>query len=115
MDVKAPLTVTTRSERMRELVTNLVSNAVKYNKDGGTVTVTVDGDNRRLIVADTGIGIPADQTKRIFDRFYTVDTSRSTGGYGLGLAIVKRLAAVEGWKITVESEVGVGSTFTVEF
>lgn len=109
------LTVTTRTERMRELITNLVTNAVKYNVDGGKVTVTVDGKNRRLSVADTGIGIAPDQLERIFDRFYTVDTSRSTGGYGLGLAIVKRLAAAEGWKISVDSAPGKGSTFTVRF
>ncbi|HIU43566.1 MAG TPA: PAS domain-containing protein [Candidatus Ventrousia excrementavium] len=102
-----------------ELICNLCDNAVKYNRDGGSVTVTVGRRSGRPFVSvrDTGIGIPADEQSRIFERFYRVDKSRSreVGGTGLGLAIVKHLAMALGAEISVDSTLGAGSTFTVTF
>ncbi|WP_405354347.1 ATP-binding protein [Ruminococcus sp.] len=98
-----------------ELVYNLCDNAIRYNKKGGSVTVTVkrEDDNAVLSVADTGIGIPLKHQKRVFERFYRVDKSRSkeTGGTGLGLAIVKHIAERHNGTITLKSNES-GTTFT---
>ena len=104
--------------RLRELMVNLVSNAVKYNVPGGKVTITVGatGDGQvRVKVADTGIGIPKEAQPHVFERFYRVDKGRSkkAGGTGLGLAIVKHITALYGGTVTLESEVGRGTTVTV--
>lgn len=95
--------------RLRQVVGNLVANAIRYTPAGGTVTL---GD---FFVRDTGIGIPADQLPRIFDRFWRADGSRSraTGGSGLGLAIARKLVEAHGGTIEVTSEVGAGTTFTI--
>lgn len=102
-------------ERLKQVVTNLVENAIKYNRPGGTVTVEVEpGAALTLIrVRDTGIGIPAADLDRIFERFYRVnkDRSRSVGGSGLGLAIAKHIIEAHGSHIVVTSEAGVGSVF----
>lgn len=102
-----------------EILHNLVDNAVKYNRPGGTVTVTVsEGTGEAaLSVADTGIGIPQEELPRIFERFYRVDKShsRELGGTGLGLSIVKHGAACLGAKLSVESTLDVGTTITVTF
>lgn len=104
---------------IEELLYNLCSNAVRYNKFGGSVTVTTGMEKERpvLIVKDTGIGIPKDQQSRIFERFYRVDKSRSksTGGTGLGLAIVKHIVAQHDAQIFLESEEGVGTEIKVIF
>ncbi|MCI8454238.1 MAG: HAMP domain-containing protein [Lachnospiraceae bacterium] len=98
-------------------VNNLVENAVKYNKKDGWVRVTLDADHKffYLRVADSGIGIPAEFSDRIFERFYRVDKARSreTGGTGLGLAITKRVILMHHGTIRVESIEGEGTTFTV--
>lgn len=104
--------------RLRELLMNLVSNAVKYNVPGGRVTVTVgraEGDMVRLCVADTGIGIPEEAQPHVFERFYRVDKGRSkkAGGTGLGLAIVKHITALYGGALKLESQVGKGTAITV--
>lgn len=96
-------------------LSNLIDNAVKYSNEGGTVTVSVaviDGD-AVVAVTDTGIGIPASDLDRVFERFYRVDRARSrrTGGTGLGLAIVRHVAANHGGSVRVESHEGVGSRF----
>lgn len=103
---------------MEELITNLCDNAIRYNKKGGTVkvvTYSVD-DKVVLTVEDTGIGIPKEHSVRVFERFYRVDKSRSkqTGGTGLGLAIVKHIVAKHDAKITLKSEVMVGTTITTK-
>lgn len=102
---------------MDEILYNLVDNAIKYNKKGGKVAVSVEKDGRqtRIRVQDTGIGIPPAQQQRIFERFYRVDKSHSKeiGGTGLGLSIVKHGAAYLGAQILVESTPGEGSTFTL--
>lgn len=101
------------------IVYNLCDNAIKYNHKGGSVSVIVrknDG-SAVLTVRDTGIGIPAEDQNRVFERFYRVDKSHSkeVGGTGLGLSIVKHSARIHGARISLESSVGEGTTVTVKF
>ncbi len=100
---------------LSELVYNLMDNAIRYNKDGGSVRAETKG--RTLTVEDTGIGIPEEHIPHIFERFYRVDKSRSkqTGGTGLGLAIVKHIAEKYGAVTELESKVGEGTRITVKF
>lgn len=107
--------VMSRHERLSEIFGNLVRNAIKYNRDGGSITVTLD--YRGLIVEDTGIGISEENMSKVFSRFFTVDKSHNgkNGGFGLGLAVVKKICQKSGWKIGVESTLGKGSKFFVEF
>ena len=97
------------------LARNILSNAVKYNKENGKLFVTLNNDS--LSIEDTGIGIDQKYFDRIFERFYRVDKSRSKkeGGTGLGLAIVKHICLNYGYKIDVKSEIGKGSKFTIYF
>jgi signal transduction histidine kinase len=99
----------------RQVVANLVSNAIKFNAEGGTVAVTLSKD--ALAVRDTGRGIAPEARAKIFDRFYREDAARSNAadGLGLGLALAKRVCDLHGWTVSVESEEGKGSTFTVGF
>lgn len=99
----------------RQVVSNLVANAIKFNKRGGSVTVTLT--KNALSVVDTGKGIAQDAIGKIFDRFYQEDDARSTGnrGLGLGLALTKRVADLHGWTLTARSKEGKGSEFTVRF
>jgi two-component system OmpR family sensor kinase len=105
------------AHRLDQLIGNLVGNAIKYTPEGGTITLSLyqDGDWARLDVTDTGMGIPAEHLPHIFERFYRVDKARSrkSGGSGLGLAIVKGIAGQHGGKVSVTSEPGKGSTFSV--
>lgn len=102
-------------DALRTILGNLLSNAIRYSKQGGTVTLKYEliKDRLDLLVIDRGIGIPASDVDRIFERFYTVDKARSrdSGGTGLGLAIVKHLTIAIGGNISVQSQLGVGSTF----
>lgn len=102
-----------------ELIGNLLSNAVNYNKPDGEIEITVSSDGGRtcLTVRDTGIGIASEHIPRLCERFYRVDKSRSkkTGGTGLGLAIVKHVLAIYSAEMKIESELGVGTTVTVIF
>lgn len=102
-----------------EIVYNLCDNAIRYNKDGGKVTIDLKNTDGNVVlsVSDTGIGIPAEHQNRIFERFYRVDKSHSkeTGGTGLGLSIVKHAVAYHGGTIKLESKLGEGTTITVEF
>ena len=102
---------------VEELIYNLCDNAVAYNKPGGSVTVTVADtpEGGRVTVRDTGIGISPEAQNRVFERFYRVDKSHSSGGTGLGLSIVKHGAAYLGARVELESELGKGSTFTLLF
>ena len=120
------------ARRLEQMLTNLVENAIKFNRPNGTVAIKfVSGSETaktprapsstqsardRIIVADTGEGIPAQHLERLFERFYRVDRARSRdmGGTGLGLAIVKHLARAHGGEVSVTSELGTGSTFTIE-
>lgn len=104
---------------IEEVLYNLCSNAIRYNKEHGSVTVHVEETTKGTIlkVSDTGIGIPEKYQERVFERFYRVDKSRSKerGGTGLGLAIVKHIVAEHQAQISLESEEGVGTTVTVLF
>lgn len=104
---------------VKEIVSNLCDNAIKYNVEGGTVRMTLQENDGKLViaVADSGIGISQEDQERIFERFYRVDKShsRATGGTGLGLSIVKHAVQRIDAEITVESEPGKGSVFTVRF
>ena len=104
---------------LNEMLYNLCENAIKYNKDGGRVTVRVSGDRETAVVSveDTGIGISKGQQERVFERFYRVDKSHSRriGGTGLGLSIVKHGAQYHNAKLSLDSEPGVGTTITLTF
>ena len=102
---------------VEEIVYNLCDNAIAYNKPGGSVRVTLSStpEGERVTVADTGIGIPRELRERVFERFYRVDKSHSSGGTGLGLSIVKHGAAYLGARVELDSEPGKGSTFTLTF
>ena len=104
-------------DRFKEVALNLMENAIKYNRKGGRVTVTVEpsGGMAYFVVADTGIGIPEESQSRVFERFYRVDKgrSRAAGGTGLGLAIVKHIVALYGGHIKLASVVGSGTTVSV--
>jgi two-component system phosphate regulon sensor histidine kinase PhoR len=104
---------------IREIIYNLCDNAVKYNREGGKVIISVwnDGENACVSVEDTGIGIPASEQERVFERFYRVDKShsRKIGGTGLGLSIVKHAAQFHDASIQLESEIGRGTRITLRF
>lgn len=104
---------------LSELYRNLISNAIKYNKDGGKLTISVEkrGDNIISKISDTGIGLEKDEIPRIFERFYMVDKgrNRNTNSTGLGLAIVKHIVEDMGGSIDVNSEMGKGTTFKIIF
>lgn len=103
--------------RLEQMLTNLVDNAIKFNRDGGQVTVGCEfSDRTTILVSDTGEGIPAQHLDRLFERFYRVDRARSRemGGTGLGLAIVKHLARAHGGEVRVKSELGKGSVFEID-
>lgn len=96
---------------LRQAVSNLIGNAVKFNRPGGMVRVRLT--EKLLEVADTGIGISAADLPRIFDRFYQADASRAKEGFGLGLSLVKKIVELHGWRIEAESRVGEGTRFLV--
>jgi two-component system phosphate regulon sensor histidine kinase PhoR len=114
-----PLKVIGVAQILDEMVYNLVENAIKYNKEGGNVYVTLEkeGAKVRLTVRDTGIGIPDADRQRVFERFYRVDKSHSKeiGGTGLGLSIVKHGAAFHGATLTLDSTLGQGTVISVLF
>ncbi|HEX5834984.1 MAG TPA: ATP-binding protein, partial [Pyrinomonadaceae bacterium] len=104
------------ARRLDQMLTNLIDNGLKFSRENGTVSISHGAGARdKIIVADNGDGIPAQHLERLFERFYRVDRARSRdiGGTGLGLAIVKHLALLHGGEVTVESELGKGSTFTI--
>ena len=102
-----------------EMIYNICENAIKYNKEGGKLIVWVGNtlQGKKVCVTDTGIGIPENETDRIFERFYRVDKSRSkqTGGTGLGLAIVKHIAVMHKAELKIESELGKGTEIKILF
>jgi signal transduction histidine kinase len=113
-----PVRMIGNSDRLKQLLLNLVGNAIKFTPDGGEISLGLrrEGSMARLTVSDTGVGIPPDALARIFDRFYQADPARSRpseSGAGLGLAIAKWIAEAHGGTIEVQSEVGKGTTFTV--
>jgi two-component system, OmpR family, phosphate regulon sensor histidine kinase PhoR len=116
-EVNLQVNVFADPRRLEQMLTNLIDNAIKFNRDGGSVTVRHENGTRdRIFVEDTGEGIPAQHLQRLFERFYRVDRARSRelGGTGLGLAIVKHLARAHGGEVSVESQLGEGSRFAIE-
>lgn len=125
LQAEQDLYVEADEDRFRQIVLNLLSNAINYTPEGGHVKVTAasvhhneqgEAERIQITIADTGIGIPKKDVPRIFERFYRVDKarSRSSGGTGLGLSIVKHLVESHHGAISVVSELGVGTTFTIE-
>ena len=114
-----PVSVNGVSQVLDEMIFNLCDNAIKYNRENGHVRVSVSEENGHAVVrvADDGIGIPAADRERVFERFYRVDKSHSKeiGGTGLGLSIVKHGAAFHNAQVTLESELGKGTTVTIAF
>ena len=102
---------------LQEIIYNLCENAIKYNRNGGRVDVSIENNSSEAVikVSDTGIGIPPEHQARVFERFYRVDKSHSkeTGGTGLGLSIVKHAVQYMNGSIHLESKVGEGTTVTV--
>src|SRR5688572_1095662 len=104
------------ARRLEQMLTNLVDNGIKFGREHGAVTISHhSGPRDQISVTDDGDGIPAQHLERLFERFYRLDRARSRemGGTGLGLAIVKHLALLHGGEVTVDSELGKGSTFTI--
>ena len=119
-DIDADVMIMSRHERLSEVLGNLIRNAIRYNKENGSLFVGIkrkDTGGVRLTVTDTGIGIAEENLERIFERFFTVDKSHSgkNGGFGLGLAVVKKICRKAGWTLHVQSVLGEGTTFTVDF
>jgi two-component system phosphate regulon sensor histidine kinase PhoR len=119
LDVPSPFPLDADRRRLEQVLLNLVDNAIKFNKRGGRVRIggeLVD-DHPRLVIEDTGVGIPPDALDQVFHRFFRVDSARSRelGGTGLGLAIVKHLMRLHDGRVSVVSEPGRGSTFVLEF
>jgi len=117
-EIEPSSTVLADRKRLEQMLTNLVDNAIRFNRRGGSVTVAdslVPGKHF-IYVSDTGEGILPEQIHRIFERFYRVDRARSRdiGGTGLGLAIVKHLARLHRGEVSVESELSVGTKFTID-
>ena len=112
-------TVVADNKKIFELIENLCSNAINYNKDNGKINVciTEKDEGVELKVSDTGIGIEKEKIPRLCERFYRVDKSRSkkTGGTGLGLAIVKHICALYKAELSIESEIGIGTEITIVF
>ena len=113
-----PIILKANEGQIKELFNNLIVNAIKYNKPGGKVNITVskEGNDAIFIVEDTGVGIPEESKARVFERFYRVDKGRSKkiGGTGLGLSIVKHIVNYYNGSIKLESELGRGSKFTIK-
>lgn len=115
-EVPAGTVVYADAARLEQMLTNLIDNGIKFSRENGTVSISYrSGTRDQILIQDNGDGIPAQHLERLFERFYRVDRARSRqmGGTGLGLAIVKHLALLHGGEVTVESELGKGSTFTI--
>ena len=113
-----PLKIFADKERIEQVITNIIGNAIKYTPDNGKITVNIgekDSKAYTVSVSDTGVGIPKEDLEHIFERFYRVDKSRSTdaGGTGLGLSIAKDIVDAHGGDIKIESEYGKGTTVII--
>jgi two-component system phosphate regulon sensor histidine kinase PhoR len=117
-DMRANPVVSGSYKMLEDMIMNLCDNALKYNVEGGNVNIILEEDDKvaRIIVEDTGIGIPDEDKKSIFERFYRVDKGRSkdVGGTGLGLSIVKHIAIYHGGKVEVFDRTGGGTRMIVE-
>lgn len=115
LDLPGQLQVKADYARIQQVIANLLDNALKYSDDSGQVTITARRENASAVitVADTGIGVPAHETDKIWDRLYRGDRSRSQRGLGLGLSFVRAIVQAHGGTVHVQSEINKGSTFTV--
>lgn len=115
-DIEDGITIKSDAEMLSLVWNNLFSNAIKFTENGGTISLSIKSNEDYAIVkiSDTGCGISQEVGKHIFDKFYQGDTSHATEGNGLGLALVKRVIDLAGSDISVESELGKGTTFTVK-
>jgi signal transduction histidine kinase len=113
--VSSDVKVSVDRTRLEQVAANLLDNAIKYTPSGGRVEIAAgrDGDRAVLQVSDNGMGIPADEQPRIWDRLFRGDRSRAERGLGLGLSLVKAIVEAHGGTVSVDSQVGRGSTFTV--
>jgi heavy metal sensor kinase len=111
----APLQAYGDAEQLAQAITNLMGNAIQYNRPNGEVRVTLEARGPEVVlrVQDTGVGIAATDLPRVFERFFRADKSRTSGGLGLGLAITKTIVAAHGGTIEVSSNVNFGTTFTI--
>lgn len=118
-NIKNDSTILIQADDLYQILFNLIENGIKYNKSGGKLEVDLDRKDSDVLlrISDTGVGIPEDSLKHIFERFYRVDKarSRSTGGSGLGLSIVRNMVKRNGGSIDVQSAPGHGTTFTLSF
>jgi two-component system phosphate regulon sensor histidine kinase PhoR len=115
-NVEPEVMVYADERRLEQMLTNLIDNGIKFSRENGTVVISYESDTRdKILVQDNGDGIPSQHLERLFERFYRVDRARSRdmGGTGLGLAIVKHLALLHRGEVTVTSELGKGTTFTI--
>ena len=119
LELPSPFPLIADQRRLEQVLVNLVDNAIKFSKPGGTVRIAggVSDGRPRITVEDTGVGIPPEALEQVFHRFFRADKARSRelGGTGLGLAIVKHLMRLHDGQVTVVSELGRGATFTLEF
>lgn len=116
-DIEPNIFINGSFELITRMTVNLISNAFRYGKQNGEILVTLKsfGGSTELCVKDNGVGISQNDIDKIFDRFYRGEKSRSSGGTGLGLSFVKEIAEIHSSKITVESEIGIGSSFKINF
>lgn len=112
LDIPASLEVTIEKKHFQILISNLISNAIRYNKDEGNIRITAKW--RKLTITDTGIGMTEVESKKVFERFYRVDRSGRIPGTGIGLTIVERIAKLYGWSIEIQSKKWVGTSFVID-
>jgi two-component system sensor histidine kinase VicK len=117
LDLQEPGSMLGDVERLEQVLTNVVSNSIKYTPEGGRIRIQARRDQDEVVISveDNGIGIPEKDLERIFDRFYRVDKARSRemGGTGLGLAIAQEIMEAHRGKISIASKLGVGTTVTL--
>lgn len=115
-EISEDIIIFTEPELLKLVINNLISNAIKFTEKGGKISIKVEGNNKNIAIIsikDTGCGMDSMTGNHIFEKFYQGETSHSGQGNGLGLALVKRIVDILGYEINVESEVGIGSTFTI--
>lgn len=118
MDIEPNIVISADSAKLHHIFYNLIDNAIKYTGEGGTIDISLHSNGKIAVfkVKDNGPGIPKEDLKSIFDRFYRVDKARSrdTGGTGLGLSIVNQMVMIHNGRIYVDSDLGKGTEFIVE-
>ena len=114
-DLPAELAIEADADRLRQVLANLLDNAVKYTPEGGRVTVNArrEGEQVVITVSDTGVGIPPEELPQVWERLFRGDRSRSTPGLGLGLSLVRAIVQAHGGSVTAESRPGEGARFSL--